>query len=311
MEAGFDRDRHVAFFSVAYKRAWRNSSADSMKMTVLYFIISAIDLLDVLEIVVDRKAVVEWIYRQQVTGDEERWMNAGFRVGPCLGFAGESDSKYDYATLASTYCALCMLRILGDDLTRVHKAAIIRAMPFMQQENGCFVSHPEGIECDARFLYCACAISALLNDWNGVDKAKATAYVLNSQDYQGAIGMTPKQEGHAGSTYCAISSLCLMGTLDQLTHRERLVEWLMERQGDGFQGRVNKPLDSCYGFWVGGTCQTMGNRHAGLLNFLEKPLNCKFLYALQGARGGFGKYSSEEVDLVHSYYSLCALSLLK
>jgi len=310
MEDAFDRERHVLFFTVALKRGWKNPSADSMKMTVLYFVISALDLLNALE-VVDSKAVVEWIYAQQVSEDAELRMNAGFRVGPCLGFQGKSDSKYDYATLASTYCALCMLRILGDDMTRVNKAAIVRALPYMQQGNGCFVSHPEGIECDARFLYCACAISALLSDWSGVDKSKATKYVLDSQDYQGAIGMSPLQEGHAGSTYCAISALHLMGTLDQLPCQERLGEWLMERQGEGFQGRVNKPLDSCYSFWVGGTCQTMGKCHSGLLDFIEPPLNRKFLYALQGPRGGFGKYSSEEVDLVHSYYSLCGLSLLK
>ena len=254
----FDKERHIAFFTAAYTRSWRNHSADAMKMTVLYFIISALDLLDVLDQVVDRPQMVNWIYAQQVESDETRWMHAGFRVGPCLGFKGKPDSQYDYATLASTYCALCMLRILGDDLTRVNKPAIARALPYMQQSNGCFVSHPDGIECDARFLYCACAISELMGDWSGVDKVKATEYVLSSQDHQGAIGMSPQQEGHAGSTYCCLSALYLMGTLHQLPHRQRLTEWLLERQGEGFQGRVNKPLDSCYGFWVGGVCQTLG-----------------------------------------------------
>ena len=83
MEDAFDRERHVLFFTVALKRGWKNPSADSMKMTVLYFVISALDLLNALE-VVDSKAVVEWIYAQQVSEDAELRMNAGFRVGVAL-----------------------------------------------------------------------------------------------------------------------------------------------------------------------------------------------------------------------------------
>ena len=57
-----------------------------------------------------------------------------------------------------------------------------------------------------------------------------------------------------GSTFCAIASLHLMGTLDTCfsDHKfSRLKRWCLVRQKSGFQGRPNKPVDTCYSFWVG------------------------------------------------------------
>ena len=54
-----------------------------------------------------------------------------------------------------------------------------------------------------------------------------------------------------GSTYCAIAALTLMGKLDLLPRKDDLVHWCVSRQISGFQGRINKPSDSCYSFWIG------------------------------------------------------------
>ena len=57
-----------------------------------------------------------------------------------------------------------------------------------------------------------------------------------------------------GSTYCALASLVLMNRLetsltsDQL---EKIKRWCIFRQKSGFHGRPNKPVDTCYSFWVG------------------------------------------------------------
>lgn len=61
-----------------------------------------------------------------------------------------------------------------------------------------------------------------------------------------------------GWTYCAIAALCLMGRLDEaLSQREldRIRRWCMMRQQSGFHGRPNKPVDTCYSFWVGATLE--------------------------------------------------------
>ncbi len=58
-----------------------------------------------------------------------------------------------------------------------------------------------------------------------------------------------------GSTFCAIASLFLMGKLEILSANqiEKLKLWCLNRQTTGFNGRVNKPWDTCYSFWIGST----------------------------------------------------------
>lgn len=61
-----------------------------------------------------------------------------------------------------------------------------------------------------------------------------------------------------GPTFCAVATLYLMGKMESALspHQlERLKRWCMLRQESGFQGRPNKPVDTCYSFWVGATLQ--------------------------------------------------------
>lgn len=62
-------------------------------------------------------------------------------------------------------------------------------------------------------------------------------------------------EAHAGATYCAVASLSLIGKLESVIpsgskSRELLIKWLLNLQEEGFHGRVGKPDDTCYTFWV-------------------------------------------------------------
>lgn len=77
---------------------------------------------------------------------------------------------------------------LGDDFSRVDKEAIIKALPYLQQPNGSFSPVADGSEYDMRYIYCACCISYMLNDWSGVDRNRATQYILDSISYEGGIG---------------------------------------------------------------------------------------------------------------------------
>lgn len=66
-----------------------------------------------------------------------------------------------------------------------------------------------------------------------------------------------------GSTFCAIASLCMMGKLqDVFSERElnRIRRWCILRQQNGFHGRPNKPVDTCYSFWVGATLEVRQSR---------------------------------------------------
>lgn len=120
-----------------------------------------------------------------------------------------------------TYTALCCLKMLGDDLSRCNRRAIIGAFRHLQQADGSFASTSRHGESDMRFLYCACAISSMLNDWTGFDIDRSINYIRACQSYDGGIGLFPTGEGHGGSTYCAIASLVLMNKSGKENTKEK------------------------------------------------------------------------------------------
>ena len=49
---------------------------------------------------------------------------------------------------------------------------------------------------------------------------------------------------------------------------EQIKKWCLFRQKSGFQGRPNKPVDTCYSFWLGASLQ-VGDDH---VNFVYRHL---------------------------------------
>jgi geranylgeranyl transferase type-1 subunit beta len=209
----------------------------------------------------------------------------------------------DQSHLAMTYTALAVLRMCGDDLSRVDRRAVTSALRQLQLADGSFCP-VAGTENDMRFVYCAAVISHLLGDWSGMDRDAATRYILRSQSYDGAIGQGLGQESHGGSTYCAVAALVLMGRLDELPEKDALVHWCVMRQGLGFQGRINKPSDCCYSFWIGATLTMLG--HYDLVDF---EMVKGHTLACQARTGGFSKIPDVYPDVLHTYMALCGLSL--
>ena len=84
--------------------------------------------------------------------------------------------------------------------------------------------------------------------------------------------------------------------------------WAMARQGvEGYTGRSNKPPDSCYAFWVGGTLRMLG-----LDGYTAVGVNCEHLVRCgDGKRGGFGKEEGQRGDLLHSYMATAGLGLMQ
>jgi len=222
-------------------------SADASRMTFVLFCIGALDLLDT----PTKPEAVEWIYNQQ-----KQSPNAGFRAGPGL------EKAYDVAHLTMTYTALQALLILGDDLSRVDKHGIVKWIKSLQTPEGSFCP-TSGEEADMRFLYCACAISYMLQDWSGIDVDLALSFIRNSRTYEGGHGQAPGLEAHGGTTYCAIASLALMNKLEILTEAEKneTIGWCLSLQDGGFHGRANKDDDTCYSFWVGATLDVRLNSY--------------------------------------------------
>jgi geranylgeranyl transferase type-1 subunit beta len=181
-----------------------------------------------------------------------------------------------------------------------------------------------------------------IND-HDIDVNAAISYIYSCISYDGAFGLNPGREGHGGSTFCGVAALYLLGALnynhsnkDNDINKERillgggrqgwkenLVRWCVSRQrvinfnhlgmytpstittaAAGVQGRPNKPEDTCYSYWIGGTLHLLNE--AQLLDgwaLREYVLNCQSPY------GGFGKVQGSMPDLLHSFYSLAWLSL--
>lgn len=278
---------------------------DSSRLVVAFFAISGLDMLNCLDDLSEeaKQEAIEWIYMLQVTG---AGASSGFQASTTILY---DVPKYQYGHLAMTYTGLVTLLILGDDLSRVDRKSIVEGIRACQNPDGSFTAIVMGCESDMRFLYCACCISAILNDWSGVDKAKAISYVLQSISYDGAIGQGPGLECHGGSTFCAIASLFLMNELhNALTNAQlnRIRRWCLMRQDGGFQGRPGKPSDNCYSFWIGATLHLLNVGHLS-----DHESNRLFLLNTQDTvTGGFAKFENHHPDPLHTYFGLSGLSLL-
>lgn len=331
----FQKERHIRYFLQCLKSLpSAYTSLDSSRLTVLHFIVQSLSLLGALDHPKDKdtygihkEEIIDWIYNLQIklpTEDDSYWKYAGFQGSTCV---GNSDTLMTEATsanrtgdphthtfclghLAMTYSALCTLKILGDDFSRLgDPRAIIQAMKCLQLENGSFCSVYNGSEDDMRFVYCACAISFMLNDWDGVDVDKTVNYIRSCRTWDGAISLAPGLEGHGGSVFCAVASLHLLGKMDQVLEedhwKEELIHWCVSRQVRGMQGRPNKNEDTCYSYWIGGALRLL---HSDTL--LDHEALTNFVMSCQTRMGGFSKlHGGAYPDVLHSFYSLAWLSL--
>ncbi|GBP07620.1 Geranylgeranyl transferase type-1 subunit beta [Eumeta japonica] len=219
-----------------------------------------------------------------------------------------ANAHYKCGHLAMTYTGLCILLILGDDLSRVNRKALIEGVKALQTPEGNFSATLSGCESDMRFVYCAACISYILNDWSGFNVNKATDYILKSISYDNGIAQCPELESHGGTTFCALATLSLTGQLDKLSkdQREGLKRWLVFRQIDGFQGRPNKPVDTCYSFWVGASLKMLDTLQ--LSNYVQ---NRQYVFETQDSVvGGFSKWPDTCTDPMHTYLGLAGLSLI-
>lgn len=289
---------------------------DCSRMTIAFFCVAGLDVLGALDSV-NRQEIIDWVYAQQVLPDAAGDTGSSGEPAPC-GFRGGSSSgarynpqcescgqtPYDYGHLAMTYAALAVLATCGDDFSRVNRKAIIRGIP-KQHADGSFSPVVVPSESDMRFLYTACAVSFMLDDFSAIDVDKAVAYVKASQSWDYGIGQGPLQESHAGSTFCAIGTMRLLGRMADIPNLERLSEWLVQRQQVGFNGRPNKRTDTCYSYWVGGAMAMLG-----IYDLVDIDSNKSYVLSTQQDIGGLAKWPDHHPDPLHSHLGLCGLSLL-
>ncbi|KAL9614772.1 MAG: hypothetical protein Q9167_000763 [Letrouitia subvulpina] len=232
------------------------TSNDSQRMTLAFFTLSALDLLDALEsstTLSERQAYIDWIYSCQHP-------HGGFRgfTGADMGEREDgSNHHWDPANIAATYFAIANLAILGDDLQGIERKKCLLWLRKLQLDNGTFgeaLGQDGQIQGgkDVRFCFCATSIWWMLGGdrqkkkelTKSINVEMLLSFIKASQTYEGGFAKAPFNEAHAGWTYCAVSALSLLGdisassTSEQTTFQgiigpasiERLVQWLTSRQ---------------------------------------------------------------------------------
>lgn len=168
-EPSFLKERHIKYWLRCAKTFLpeQYTSNDSNRISLAFFIVSALDLLGILDTKVtqeEREGWIQWIYHCQV-------VEGGFR-----GFSGtffgeerrtENNRHWDPANLPATFLAIVTLIILGDDLSRVRRQECLKWLPNIQRENGSFgetLGEGGRIEGgnDLRFCFCAAGTRYIL-----------------------------------------------------------------------------------------------------------------------------------------------------
>lgn len=305
----FEREKHKFYLKHILKNIPSIMvSMDSNRVVLVFFAIGGLDILNELPNLPEkyRESIINWIYRLQVVGSE----TGGFQGSSTLITPNNENGAYQWGYIACTYSALASLVILGDDLSRVDKEAVLKGLRNLQLPNGCFKGAIEGAEDDMRFVFCAAIICYILNDFSYIDVEKMVQFILNSITYEGGISQGCELEAHSGSTFCAIASLALSKQLHRIPAQKLplLKRWLLNRigTGGGFSGRPNKPIDTCYSFWTGGSLKILG-----CYQFIESELNRQFVLMCQDkGYGGFSKVPNCVPDPLHTYFGLAGLSLM-
>ena len=152
-----------------------------------------------------RRAIIDHIYKSQVLVSTTSPLigHAGFIGSAYLGQKADScidldcegpvafNKRFMQGHIAMTYTALATLIALGEDLSALDKSQLVSGLRHLQQANGSFAATMDANEADMRFLYCACAISAMLGDWSGIDIPKALSFISRCCTYEGGFGLIP------------------------------------------------------------------------------------------------------------------------
>ncbi|XP_002037876.2 geranylgeranyl transferase type-1 subunit beta isoform X1 [Drosophila sechellia] len=292
----------------------RMASHDNTRSTIVFFAVCGLDVLNSLHLVPPqmRQDIIDWIYGGLVVPRDNEKKCGGF-MG-CRAMVPKTEDaeilecmrKYQWGHLAMTYTSLAVLVTLGDDLSRLDRKSIVDGVAAVQKPEGSFSACIDGSEDDMRFVYCAATICYMLDYWGDVNKETMFQFITRSLRYDYGFSQELEGEAHGGTTFCALAALHLSGQLHRLdaTTVERMKRWLIFRQMDGFQGRPNKPVDTCYSFWIGASLCILDG-----FELTDYARNREFIMSTQDKLiGGFAKWPQATPDPFHTYLGLCGLA---
>ncbi|KAI9826525.1 MAG: hypothetical protein M1826_006626 [Phylliscum demangeonii] len=214
----FHKERHVRYWLRCLQSLlpMEYTANDSNRITLAFFIICALDLLDALETrttPAERKDYVDWIYHCQHPAGGFRGSTILMRgdvLGSTSGKTSRHHVRWDTASLPNSYFALTMLVMLGDDLGRVRRREGLRWLSCLQRPDGSFGAElgPDGgVEGgrDMRFSYWAAGFRWFLRGKQGVGGASGAqdidvdalvGFINLSETYDHGFSEAPGLEAH-------------------------------------------------------------------------------------------------------------------
>lgn len=311
-QATLKRNAHVNYFMRCLTALPTAAEGhDSNRVTIAYFCLCALDLLNALREKTTEKQRAEWaewIWSLQVP-------SGGFKGSTYMDTPNPATSP---PHLPSTYTALLCLALLRAPLDRLNIPGLLLFLKSCQAEDGSFSPLPaepylsEGFQSDARMAYIASVISHMIRDFSGIHIPKLKGWIQKCKTWEGGYASRPGViEAQGGTTYCSLAALSLISDsdnsrspLNDRIFQTDILRWLMSRQLGGFQGRPGKLEDVCYSFWCGGALSVLGRE-----DLIDHDANKAFLLSAQSPLGGFGKEPEDYPDPYHSYLALAALSI--
>ncbi|SCQ16961.1 geranylgeranyl transferase type2 beta subunit, putative [Plasmodium ovale] len=254
------------------------------------------------------------------------------------------------STLSAIQVLFLINRISEDDISTKTLLEIYNFLYFLfDEEKGffhfslnSFLFHFDG---DMRFMFCTLSalhfINLLLKKRNihinlYTNRQQYIDWILLCFNLDGGFSNLPGSESHAGTTFCAVNSLILLKDENQRTCfssnpllRGKIIRWLCDRyDNQGMNGRVGKDSDVCYAWWVLGSLVSLKVNLSELFNvniLINFILKCQ-----DKCNGGFSRIENskndvkkeyfnyyereslayKEADLFHTFFALCALSLI-
>eukprot|EP00871_Galdieria_phlegrea_P003859 jgi/Galph1/4474/GphlegSOOS_G3178.1 len=305
-------EEHLTFLHQSLKQLPKSYQAlDASQPWLCYWIIHSLDILKDKPTTEEYEGVLQHLSCCQVASG---------------GFGGGFGQ---IAHLATTYAAVAALCILGtpEALNIIKLDKLYNWMLSLKNSDGSFRVTEQG-ESDIRGLYCALAVSYICNIMTDELIENCASFISSLQSFDGSLGGEPYNEGHGGYSYCGFAALWILDdywrkkygrpvphTLDI----SRLQFWVSRRQlalEGGFQGRINKLVDSCYSFWQGGLVMLLSQwmkrndtQQQLTFQFVGESLERYLLHYCQCAGGGFRDKPGKPRDLYHTCYSLSGLSL--
>lgn len=213
------------------------------------------------------------------------------------------------AHILSTLSAIQILSIY-ERLEEIEdkRGEIVGYIKSLQLSNGSFKGDEFG-EVDTRFVYTSVSALSILGELSEEIKELASSFIMKCENFDGGFGMLPGAESHAAQVFTCIGTLAICNRLDKIENKNRLCNWLSERQvlpSGGFNGRPEKLPDVCYSWWVLSSLSIVGS-----IKWINDEYLEKFILSCQDEiNGGLSDRPENQTDVYHTCFGIAGLSLL-